>query len=108
MRRPNKSRGEVAVTVAGVELILCATMENLDKLEQETAGASIAELMRNLGACHKSTLKAGLLSLSVEGDAEKAWSGQTGIVEFPKIQQAVQAALVPDLEGNAVAGAESR
>ncbi|QFT31815.1 hypothetical protein FIV00_15085 [Labrenzia sp. THAF82] len=108
MRKPNKSRGEVAVTVAGEKLILCATMENLDQLEQVTGGLGLVELMRQIGGCHGSTLKAGLVSLSIEGDPEKAWNGQVGAAEFPKIQEAVQSAIVPDLGGNAEAEVESR
>ena len=105
MRNANKARGEVPLKVGGVDLILCATMENLDALEQATGGLALLELMERIGSCHGSTLKAGLKSLAVEGDADKAWQGQIGAAQWPVIQLALQQVLVPDLEGNAEAGA---
>ncbi|WP_298958371.1 hypothetical protein [uncultured Roseibium sp.] len=108
MRKPNKSRGEVGVTVAGEKLILCATMENLDRLEQETDGLSLVELSRALQLMKLSVVKAGLIALCVEGDAEAAWYKQVGVKDHYPVRDAISQALLPDPEGNAEPGAESR
>lgn len=108
MRKPNKARGEIALTVAGSELILCATMENLDALEQATGGKGISDLIADLTSFKVSTLKAALVSLTIEGDAAAAWSGMVGAGEMPAIQQAIMNALAPDeaSEGNVASAAE--
>lgn len=97
MRKPNKTRGEVAVTVAGNELIMCATMEKLDALEQATGGMGISELLEALKAFRVSVLKASLVALTIEGDAESAWSAMIGAGELPAIQDAILTALAPDM-----------
>lgn len=97
MRKPNKTRGEVALKVGGQDLILCATMANLDALEQETGGLGLTDLIAALSSYRFSVLKASLVALTVEGDAEAAWSQMVGAGQMPEIQSAIMAALVPDM-----------
>ena len=107
MRKANKSRGEVAVTLGGVPLILCATMENLDALEQAT-DLGLTDLMRELAGFKLSVLKYSVQSLVVEGDADKAFAGlDAGVGWAAEVQSAIMSALVPDKEGNAEAEAET-
>lgn len=107
MRKPVKARGEVPVKVAGKDLILCATMENLDAMEQATNGLGLSSLMAALADLRLSTIKACLFALCIEGDAEKAWFAMVGAGEVPIIQRAIIQALAGGEEDDASGNAES-
>lgn len=98
MRKPNKARGEVGVTVGGRDIILCAEMARLEQMEQATGGQSLTEVFSDVRLLKLSTLKACLSALAIDGDADAAWSGMIGAGEMPKLQKAILAALVPDTE----------
>ncbi|WP_310619686.1 hypothetical protein [Flexibacterium corallicola] len=98
MKKPNKARGEVALKIGEHDLILCAEMERLEQFEQATGGVNISQLLFDIRSQKASTLKAGVLSLTVAGDADKAWKSQTGILQFPFIMEALMTALCPEVE----------
>jgi hypothetical protein len=111
MRKPVKARGEVAIKVAGKDLILCATMANLDALQEQAECKTLSALMTALAEHDFKVLKAAFTSLAIEGDADAAWSDMIGVSEMPVIQRAVMDALVPDKEddaGNAKGAPEKR
>ena len=109
MRKANKARGEVALEVAGLQLILCAEMARLEALEQGTGGMGLQDLVAALSAHRVSVLKAAVVALTIEGDAEAVFERMVGVTDLPAIQQAVMTALAPDLddEGNVAGAAET-
>ncbi|MTH96642.1 hypothetical protein [Roseibium sp. RKSG952] len=109
MRPANKTRGEVALKLGTHDLILCAEMARIEQLEEATGGMNLVALIAALQGRKMSTVKAALICLCIEGDAEKAWSAQfPGVTHVIPAAEAVLAALVPgDEPGEADAGAEN-
>ena len=109
MRRANKARGEVALTLGGVGVILCATMENLGHFNEAIGTRDIQEAMAAMGARDPKLTGAIIEALAIEGDAKKAWAAARGVVDMTNACKAINAALFPGDdegdEGNAKAGA---
>ncbi|SDR19873.1 hypothetical protein [Pseudovibrio sp. Tun.PSC04-5.I4] len=99
MRKLNKARGEVALEINGHHLIICAQIDCLEQVEQARADRTFGQMMNDMNMLSISTLKECLFALTIEGDGEGAWASQVGALSLVKIQQAITAALFPDLPG---------
>ncbi len=69
---PNKERGEVAVTLGGVDLILCAEMTRLATLTTAMGVKTFAEVYEGLIGFHPPTVLLAISAFTIDGDAEKA------------------------------------
>lgn len=103
MRKPIRSRGEVACTFNGEELILCATMEALDEIDAEL-DLSISEIMSGLQRGKIGIIKACLKALVIEGDADAALKKTVGILGFSELAGKIVEALAPDIDDDDAAG----
>ncbi|OKL45008.1 hypothetical protein [Pseudovibrio exalbescens] len=96
MRKPIKSRGEVACSFNGKEYILCATMAALDQIEVET-DLAIADLINEINKKRLSVLRRCFEALVVEGDAAAAFADKVGVAELPELSISIMDALIPDM-----------
>jgi hypothetical protein len=72
MAKINEARGEVACKIGSVELVLCATMENLATLSAALGTKSFPELWGRLSNADPMAVLHGVRCLAVSGDVEKA------------------------------------
>ncbi|MBA5779497.1 hypothetical protein H2509_20395 [Stappia sp. F7233] len=108
MRPANEARGEVAVTVGGVDLILCATLGGLAGVSAATKSETFAQMFRKICGGEPNAIIAVVQSWTVEGDAVAALKAMK-IPDMMKIASAAERcmdALMGDAAGNADAGAE--
>ncbi|MGH0001305.1 hypothetical protein ACQU0X_14605 [Pseudovibrio ascidiaceicola] len=103
MRKPNKSRGEVACTFNGCDVILCANMQALDQIDAEL-DLSISEIMAGLQGGKIRVIKACFEALTIEGDAGAALNKSVGILGFSELAGKIVEALVPDADEEDAAG----
>ncbi len=95
MRKPNKTRGEVACTFNGHDLILCATMEALDQIDAEL-DLSIPEITIGLNTGKIRVITTCLKALAIEGDAEEALRTNIGVLGFFDLAGKIALSLAPD------------
>lgn len=104
----NGARGEVPLTVGGVDLVIAASMGGLAKLSTRLDSRSMGDLFEKLANVEVNTVIAGLELLTVRGDA-KAAIAALKLGHFPAIAKAFSAALAHhfgDDEGNGEAARE--
>lgn len=98
----NGARGEVALWVADVPLVIAAEMEGLAALSTRLECKSIQDLFTRLTGTEVAATRAALLSLTVEGEAVKALE-KLKLKHFPAVAEAFSKALshhFEDDEGN--------
>ncbi|KZK99148.1 hypothetical protein [Pseudovibrio sp. Ad26] len=103
MRKPNKSRGEVACTFNGSDVILCANMQALDQIDAEL-DLSISEIMAGLQSGKIRVIKSCFEAMIVEGDADAALKKTVGILGFSDLAGKIVEALVPEADEADAAG----
>ncbi|KZK80062.1 hypothetical protein PsAD46_04051 [Pseudovibrio sp. Ad46] len=103
MRKPNKSRGEVACTFNGSDVILCANMQALDQIDAEL-DLSISEIMAGLQSGKIRVIKSCFEAMTVEGDADAALKKTAGILGFSDLAGKIVEALVPEADEADAAG----
>ncbi|KZK96339.1 hypothetical protein PsAD5_02526 [Pseudovibrio sp. Ad5] len=103
MRTPNRTRGEVACTFNGHDLILCAQMQALDQIDAEL-DLAISEIMVGLQKRKLSVVKSCARALTIEGDIEEALRTKVGVLGIPELADSIVEALVPDAEEADAAG----
>ncbi|WP_152986847.1 hypothetical protein [Pseudovibrio sp. POLY-S9] len=103
MRKPNKSRGEVACTFNGSDVILCANMQALDQIDAEL-DLSISEIMTGLDRGKIRVIKTCFEAMTIEGDAEAALKKSFGILGFYDLAGKIAQALVIDSDEADAAG----
>lgn len=103
MRKPNKSRGEVACTFNGSDVILCANMQALDQIDAEL-DLSISEIMAGLQSGKIRVIKSCFEAMTIEGDADAALKKTVGILGFSDLAGKIVEALVPEADEADAAG----
>lgn len=88
----NGARGEVALTIGGVDLVIAATMEGLAAVSTRMQCASIGELFSKLTNAEVATAMAAIELLTVRGDAKAALKA-LNLTHFPAISAALGEAL---------------
>lgn len=92
MRAPNEARGEVALTVGGQDLIICATIDGLARVSAAIRSDTLHELFTKVGGGEPNACLAVLGSWVVEGDAAAAIKGLK-LPDFLKVGNAAKAAM---------------
>ena len=101
----NGARGEVALKIADVHLVIAATMEGLSVLSTRLECKSLQDLFVRLSGTEVAATRVAIAVLTIKGDAEKAL-GKLKLKHFPAIAEAFSKALshhFGDDEGNAEA-----
>ncbi|KAB2748046.1 hypothetical protein [Brucella anthropi] len=101
----NEARGEVALWVGAVPLVIAAEMEGLSILSSRLECKSLHDLFTRLSATEVSATRAALPSLTVTGDAAEALK-VLKLKHFKAIAEAFSKALshhFDDDEGNGAA-----
>ena len=93
MRAPNPERGEVAVTVGGVDLILCAEMQAIARLSKAMDARSLSDFYQRLLGGEPFAMRAVLATLVVDGDADAAIEG-FGLDDIDPLRQATERAIL--------------
>lgn len=88
----NGARGEVALNVGGVELVIAATMKGLAGTSTALGCQSLADLFLRLTGTEVAATIAGITHLTVRGDREKAVEALM-LKDFPACAEAFSAAL---------------
>lgn len=104
----NGARGEVALTIGDVELVIAATMEGLSAVSTALDCKSLADLFVRLSAVEISATRAAISYLTVKGDHTAA-NKALKLKHFKEVAAAFDKALSHhfDIEpGNEVAAAE--
>lgn len=100
----NGARGEVALAVAGVDLVIAATMKGLAAVSTELGCKSFGDLFERLACGEVATVMAAIPALTVKGDAAKAMAG-IELSDVPAAVVAINAALshhlAPEKNGEA-------
>lgn len=105
----NGARGEVALKVGDVDLVVAATISGLAKLSTRLESRSMGDLFEKLANVEVNTVIAGLELLTVRGDA-KAAVAALRLGHFPAIAKAFSEALAHhfgDEPGNGEAAKET-
>ncbi|TPJ86959.1 MULTISPECIES: hypothetical protein [unclassified Mesorhizobium] len=98
----NGARGEVALTVGGVDLVIAATMAGLAAVSTRLECKSMADLFQRLSGVEPAATTAALELLTVRGDKAAAVS-KLKLKHFRACAEAINAALAHqfmDDEGN--------
>lgn len=101
----NGARGEVALRVAGVDLVIAAEMGKLAAVSTALECKSLADLFMRLSGVEAAATMAGIRFLTVRGDAEKAVAGLR-LKDFTACAEAFAKALAHHFQddvGNATA-----
>lgn len=104
----NGARGEVALTIGDVELVIAATMEGLSRVSTELDCKSLADLFLRLSGVEVAATRSAIRLLTVRGDAVKALAAMK-LKDFAHIAPAFEKALGHHFEadsGNENAAAE--
>jgi hypothetical protein len=94
----NAARGEVPLTVGGVDLVIAAEMGGLAQLSAELRCDSFLELMRRISGQEVATMYAAVRILPVKGDPIAAAAAMT-VSDLPAVQAAVSTALLHHSKG---------
>ena len=89
----NSERGEVPLTVGGVELVVAATMGGLAQVSSRLGCQSFGELFRKLTEVEINAVMAGVELLAVRGDTGKALKAMS-IADLPACRTAFLAAMM--------------
>jgi hypothetical protein len=98
----NREKGEVPLTVGGVDLVLVATFERLGMLEAALGVNSQQGMFERVMGAGPSACRAVLETLTVRGDPDKALAALNGLPAaavlrvLPEIRDAAAAALTFD------------
>lgn len=98
----NGARGEVALKVGGVDLVIAATMKGLAAVSTRLGCNSLQELFLRLSGTEVAATLAAISLLTVKGDAERALEA-IKLKDYPVIAEAFAKALshhFEDDEGN--------
>lgn len=88
----NGARGEVALWVGDVPLVIAATMEGLSTVSTRLDCKSLADLFLRLSGTEIAATRAAIAALTVNGDAKKALEALK-IKHFPAIAVAFEEVL---------------
>lgn len=106
----NSERGEVPLTVGGVDLVIAATMQGLATVSGRLKCQSFSELYSKMANVEINAVIVGVEALAVKGDVGAAMKALT-LKDLPACRDAFIAALahsVKDQSGNAeAAGGET-
>lgn len=102
----NAERGEVPLTVGGVELVIAAEMGRLAAMSARLACQSFAELYMKLANVELNAVLAGVELLAVKGDPGKASKALT-IADLPACREAFTAALLFHAKGDDAGNGEA-
>ena len=95
----NGARGEVALKIDDVDLVIAATMEGLSVLSTRLECQSLQDLFVKLSGTELTTTMAAIPALTVKGDAAKALE-KLRLKHFPAIAEAFSKALSHHFEGD--------
>lgn len=95
----NGARGEVALKVGGIDLVIAATMEGLAAVSTHLGCKSLEDLFVRLSAVEVAATRSAIMFLTVKGDHEEAIK-QLGLSDFAACNAAFVAALGHHFEGN--------
>ncbi|MGX5710492.1 hypothetical protein [Brucella lupini] len=102
----NGARGEVGVTIGGVEIVLAATMKGLAAVSQELGCKSMNDLFARLSDAEINAAMVGLRHLTVQGDAAAAIE-RLNLSHFASLSTAFQAALAHHFKGEPAGNGEA-
>jgi hypothetical protein len=94
----NGARGEVPLTVGGVDLVIAATMKGLAGTSTALGCQSLADLMLRLSQTEVAATIAAITSLTVRGEKEKALDALS-LKDFPACSEAFAKALAHHFDG---------
>lgn len=94
----NGARGEVALTIGGVDLVIAATMKGLAAVSTRLGCNSLQELFLRLSGTEVAATIAAISLLTLKGDAEKAVDVLT-LKDFPACAKAFAEALSHHFDG---------
>lgn len=94
----NGARGEVALRVGGVDLVIAATMQGLAAVSTRLGSQSLQDLFLRLSGTEIAATMAAISLLTVRGDAEKAVAALT-LKDFPACADAFAKALSHHFDG---------
>jgi hypothetical protein len=89
----NSERGEVPLTVGGIDLVIAAEMGRLAALSSRVNSQSFMELYLKLAGVEVAATVAAIELLAVKGDGAKAVAAMT-IADLPACKDAFMAALL--------------
>lgn len=92
----NGARGEVALAIAGVDLVIAATMKGLASLSTEIGCKSFGDLFDRLAGGEIDTVMKAIPHLTVKGNAAKAVSDMQ-LSDMPAAIISINAALAHHL-----------
>lgn len=98
----NGARGEVALKIGDVDLVIAATMTGLAAVSSRLGCQSLSDLFLRLSGTEVATTMAAISLLTIKGNAEKAVEALT-LKDFPACAEAFAKALshhFEDSEGN--------
>lgn len=98
----NGARGEVGLSIGGVDLVIAATMQGLAATSTALNCKSLNDLFVRLSQVEIAAAQAGLRHLTIKGDAAAALA-VLKLKHFPKLSEAFEIALshhFADDEGN--------
>ncbi len=70
----NKAKGEIAVTIGGVDLVLAVTPDGLARFDATMAAGTFHEIYRLLSGGGPVAVREALKCFVVDGDGENAWN----------------------------------
>lgn len=94
----NGERGEVALRIGAVDLVIAAEIGGLAALSTALRCKSLAELYELTLALEVNAVMAAIRCLTVRGDAEAAVAALT-LADFPAAKAAFEAALLHHMQG---------
>lgn len=94
----NSERGEVPLSIGGVELVIAATMQGLAQVSGKLRCQSFSELYQRLIGLEINAVIAGVESLAIKGDVGKAMAALS-IKDLPACKVAFLAAIMHHAEG---------
>lgn len=94
----NGARGEVPLTVGGVDLVIAATMKGLAGTSTAIGCQSLGELFLKIQGVEVATTIAAIGNLTVRGDKDKALEALT-VKDFPACADAFAKALSHHFQG---------
>lgn len=95
----NGERGEVALSIAGVDLVIAAEIKRLAAVSTALECKSFTDLYSRLMSVEAAAVLAGIKFLTVRGDADAALQALK-LKHFPAVKLAFTAALSHHLEGD--------
>jgi len=99
MLEVNGARGEVALTVGGVDLVIAATMKGLAAVSTRLNCQSLSELFLRLSGTEVAATLAAISLLTVRGDHEKALE-RIRLKDYPACAEAFAKALAHHFDGD--------